>query len=58
MRVSESGPQLNRQYARLTAGALRTVQVESVRADESGPTPGVALDTAKDGLVWVLVNPQ
>jgi len=40
------------------ARALRTVQVEGVRVDESGPTLGVALEAPKDGLVWVLVNPQ
>jgi hypothetical protein len=40
------------------ARALRTVQVEGVRVDESGPTLGVALQAAQDGLVWVLVNPQ
>lgn len=50
---------------RLTAGdvpgharALRTVQVEGLRVDESGPALGVALEAPKDGLVWVLVNPQ
>ncbi len=40
------------------ARVLRTVQVEGVKVDESGPTLGVALEAAKDGLVWVLVNPQ
>ncbi len=40
------------------ARALRTVQVEDVSVDESGPTLGVALETINDGLVWVLVNPQ
>jgi hypothetical protein len=41
-----------------TARTLRTVQVEGVRLDESGPILGVALDAAEDGMVWVLVNPQ
>jgi hypothetical protein len=40
------------------ARALRTVQVEGVRVDESRPSVGVALEAPKDGLVWVLVNPQ
>lgn len=40
------------------ARALRTVQVEGVVVDESGPVIGVALDGVEDGLVWVLVNPQ
>jgi len=41
------------------ARALRTVQVEGVKVDESGPTLGAALEAAdKNGLVWVLVNPQ
>ena len=40
------------------ARALRTVQVEGVQVDESGPTLGVALEPVKDGMVWVLVNPQ
>lgn len=38
--------------------ALRTVQVEGVKVDESGPTLGVALEPGKDRMVWVLVNPQ
>lgn len=41
------------------ARAQRTVQVEGVKVDESGPTLGAALEAAeKDGMVWVLVNPQ
>jgi hypothetical protein len=40
------------------ARALRTVQVEGVSVDESGPTLGVALDSAKNAIAWVLVNPQ
>ena len=40
------------------ARAMRTVQVEGIRVDESGPTLGVALEAPKNGLVWVLVNPQ
>lgn len=39
------------------ARALRTVQVDGVTLDEGGPTLGVALEAAKDGLVWVMVNP-
>jgi hypothetical protein len=41
-----------------TARALRTVQVEGVSVDEGGPALGVALEPVKDGMVWVLVNPQ
>ncbi len=40
------------------ARALRTVWIEGVRVDESGPTLGVALEAPQDGLAWVLVNPQ
>ena len=41
------------------ARALRTVEIEGVEVDESGPTLGAALDAAdKNGMVWVLVNPQ
>ena len=40
------------------ARALRTVQVEGIRVDESGPTLGAALEAPQDGMVWVLVNPQ
>jgi hypothetical protein len=40
------------------ARALRTVQVEGVSVDESGPVLGVVLDTVEDGMVWVLANPQ
>ncbi len=55
---------------RLTAGAdgsvrpLGTIKVQLASgagtADlaESAPVIGVALEAAKDGLVWVLVNPQ
>jgi hypothetical protein len=32
--------------------------VEGVSVDESGPTLGVALEAAEDGMVWVLVSPQ
>lgn len=39
------------------ARALRTVQVEGITLNEGGPTLGVALEAAKDGLVWVMVNP-
>jgi hypothetical protein len=38
--------------------AMRRVQVEGVTLDEGGASLGLALDTAKDGMVWVLVNPQ
>lgn len=38
--------------------ALRSVEVEGVTLDERGPTVGVALEAARDELVWVLVNPQ
>jgi len=34
---------------------LRTVQVDGVTLDEGGPTVGVALDAANDGLVWMMV---
>jgi len=41
------------------ARALRTVEIEGVEVDESGPMLGTALDAAdKNGMVWVLVNPQ
>lgn len=40
------------------ARPLRTVQVEGVKLDESGPSLGVVLEPAGDGLVWALVNPQ
>ncbi len=40
------------------ARTLRSVEVEGITLDERGPTVGVALDAARDGLVWVLVNPQ
>ncbi|MCB0201178.1 MAG: hypothetical protein KDI03_13995 [Anaerolineae bacterium] len=38
--------------------AMRRVEVEGVTLDEGGPSLGMVLDIAKDGLVWVLVNPQ
>ena len=40
------------------ARALRRVTVEGVTLDEGGSSLGMALDAAKDGLLWVLVNPQ
>jgi hypothetical protein len=43
------------------AGAVRAmgrVTVDGVTLDEGGSSLGVALETAGDGLVWVLVNPQ
>lgn len=42
-------------------GAVRPLQtriVEDMVVSEGAAVLGVALDTAKDGLVWVLVNPQ
>ncbi|MEZ4768421.1 MAG: hypothetical protein R2844_08340 [Caldilineales bacterium] len=38
--------------------AMRRVEVEGVTLDEGGPSLGLSLDTAQDGMVWVLVNPQ
>lgn len=38
--------------------AMRRVEVDGVTLDEGGSSLGVALDAAKDGMVWVLVNPQ
>ncbi len=43
------------------AGAVRAmgrVTVDGVTLDEGGSSLGMALETAGDGLVWVLVNPQ
>ena len=37
--------------------AMRRVMVEGVTLDEGGSSLGNALDAAKDGLIWVLVNP-
>jgi hypothetical protein len=37
------------------ARALRTVTVDGVTLDEGGPALGVALEAARDGLVWVMV---
>ena len=39
-------------------GAMRRVVVDGVTLDEGGSSLGVALNSAEDGLVWVLVNPQ
>ena len=50
--------------ARLTVGSdgrvrsLQTRTVEGMVVTEGAPVVGVALEAAKDGLVWVLVNPQ
>jgi hypothetical protein len=38
--------------------AMRRATVDGVTLDEGGSSLGVALETAGDGLVWVLVNPQ
>lgn len=38
--------------------AMRRVVVDGVTLDEGGSSLGVALNSAEDGLVWVLVNPQ
>ncbi|WP_423224512.1 hypothetical protein [Candidatus Amarolinea aalborgensis] len=49
---------------RLTVGSdghvrpLQTRTVEGMVVTEGAPVVGVALEAAKDGLVWVLVNPQ
>ncbi len=40
------------------ARPLRTVRVEGVEVDESGPTLGVTMEPAQGGLVWVMINPQ
>jgi len=40
------------------ARSLRTVEVQGVLLAESAPVIGVAMETATDGLVWVMVNPQ
>lgn len=37
------------------ARGLRTVEVDGVTLDEGGPTVGVALDAAEDGMVWIMV---
>ena len=37
---------------------MRRVTVEGVTLDEGGASLGMAFDVAKDGLLWVLVNPQ
>ena len=38
--------------------AMRRVVVDGVTLDEGGSSLGMALNSAEDGLVWVLVNPQ
>ncbi len=49
---------------RLTAGdggsvrALQSRTIEGMVVTEGAPVIGVALEAAKDGLVWVMVNPQ
>ncbi len=40
------------------ARGLRTVEVDGVTLDEGGPTVGVALDAAENGMVWVMVALQ
>jgi hypothetical protein len=56
--VIDSGQRLTVSDTPGQVRALRTVQIEGVKVDESGPALGVALEPARDGLVWVLVNPQ
>jgi hypothetical protein len=49
---------------RVTAAAdgavrpLATRTVDGMVVSEGAPALGIALEPAKDGLVWVLVNPQ
>ena len=38
--------------------ALQTRTVEGMLVTEGAPVVGVALEAARDGLIWVLVNPQ
>ena len=43
------------------ARGLQTRELEGMRITESAPTIGMALESleaSKDGLIWVLVNPQ
>jgi hypothetical protein len=43
------------------ATSLKTVEIEGVELTESAPTIGLALESleeSKNGLIWVLVNPQ
>jgi hypothetical protein len=41
-----------------TMRALRTSTLEGMVVTEGAPVIGVALDASKDGMIWVLVNPQ
>jgi hypothetical protein len=41
-----------------TARAMQSRQIEGMTVDEGGPSLGVALEPAENGLIWVLVNPQ
>ena len=62
VRVQDGGTVLAGQ--RLTAGdggsvrALQSRTVEGMAVSEGAPVLGVAMQDAKDGMVWVLVNPQ
>ncbi|MCB0041847.1 MAG: hypothetical protein KDE23_19320, partial [Caldilinea sp.] len=38
--------------------ALQTRTVEGMEVSEGAATLGVVLEAPKDGMVWVLVNPQ
>jgi hypothetical protein len=43
------------------ARSLQTRDLDGMRITESAPTIGIALESleaSKDGLIWVLVNPQ
>jgi hypothetical protein len=37
---------------------MQSRQIEGMTVDEGGPSLGVALEPAENGLIWVLVNPQ
>ncbi len=37
---------------------MQRISVEGITLDEGGSSLGMALETTKDGMVWVLVNPQ
>jgi hypothetical protein len=41
-----------------TVRALATRTVDGMVVSEGAPALGIALEPAKDDLVWVLVNPQ
>jgi hypothetical protein len=40
------------------ARGLRRTEVNGVPVVEDAPVLGIALSEARDGMVWVLVNPQ